>query len=66
MSQGNDASSINHQHFPLMGLSGNSAGKRTCLQCSRPGLIPGSGWFTGEGIPTPVFLGFPGGSADKE
>ena len=30
------------------------------------GLIPGSGIFPGEGIPTPVFLGFLGGSVSKE
>ena len=28
-------------------------------------MIPGSEKSTGEGIPTPVFLGFPGGSAAK-
>ena len=33
-----------------------------------PGLIPGSGRSTGEGVrlPTPVFLGFPCDSAGKE
>ena len=29
-------------------------------------MIPGLGRFPGEGIPTLVFLGFPGGSDDKE
>ena len=37
------------------------------LQCRRPGSIPGLGKSTGEGIdPTPVFSGFPCGSAGKE
>ena len=32
-----------------------------------PGSIPGSGRSTAEGLATtPVFLDFPGGSADKE
>ena len=48
--------------------SGSSAGKRICLQCRRP-------WFDSwvrkihwrrDRLPTPVFLGFPSGSADKE
>ena len=37
-----------------MGLSGKSAGKRICLQCRRPGLIPGSGRFAGEEIGYPL------------
>ena len=36
-----------------MGLSGKSAGKRICLQCRRPGLIPGSGRFAREEISYP-------------
>ena len=47
---------------------GSSAGKRICLQCRRP-------WFDSwvgkihwkrDRLPTPVFLGFPSGSAYKE
>ena len=45
-----------------------SAGKEPTCNAGDPGLIPGSGRSTGEGrrLPTPVFLGFPGGSAGKE
>ena len=43
-----------------MGFPDSSVGKD-------PGLIPGLGRSTGEGrLLTPVFLGFPGGSAGKE
>ena len=46
----------------------SSAGKESACNAGEPGLISGSGRSPGEGIriPTPVFLGFPGGSADKE
>ena len=46
----------------------NSVGKESTCNAGDPGLIPGSGRSTGEGIayPLPVFLGFPCGSADKE
>ena len=46
----------------------SSVGKRICLQCRRPqfnswvGKIP----WTKDRLPTPVFLGFPCGSACKE
>ena len=36
----------------------SSVGKKICLRCRDPGSIPR--------LPTPVFLGFPWGSADKE
>ena len=41
---------------------------RICLQCGRPGFDPQVGkipWRR-ERLPTPVFRGFPGGSAGKE
>ena len=41
---------------------------RICLQCGRPGFDPQLGkipWRR-ERLPTPVFRGFPGGSAGKE
>ena len=50
------------------GFSDSSVRKRTCLQCRRP-------WFDSwirkvccsrDRLPTPVFLGFPCGSAGKE
>ena len=51
-----------------MGHPCSSAGKESCLQCRRP-------WFNSwvgkilwrrDRLPTPVFLGSPGGSAGKE
>ena len=47
-----------------MGFPGISAGKESACDAGDPGLIPGLGRSPGEGIglPTPVFLGFPGGS----
>ena len=46
----------------------SSAGKESACNAGDPGSIPGSGRSPGEGIgyPTPVFLGFPGGSDSKE
>ena len=46
-------------------LSSSSAGKESA---GDPSLIPGLGSSSGEGdrLPTPVFLGFPGGSDSKE
>ena len=43
-------------------------GERSACNAGDPGSIPGSGRSSGEGIglPTPVFLGFPCGSAGKE
>ena len=40
-----------------------SVGKESACNAGNPGLIPGSGRSTGEGIglPTPIVLGFPGG-----
>ena len=53
-----------------MGFPDSSVGKKkkTHLQCRRPWL---NFWVTKilwrkNGLPTPVFLGFPGGSAGKE
>ena len=45
-------------------MSFGSAGKETACNAGDPGLIPKSGRSAGEGIglPTPVFLGFLGGS----
>ena len=56
-----------------MGFPGSSAGKKkkkksTC-NVGDPYLIPGFGTSAGEGmdrLPTPVFLGFCGGSAGKD
>ena len=48
------------------GIPDSSAGKDSAYNVGDPGSIPGSGRSTGEGIPTPVFLGFPCGSAGKE
>ena len=41
---------------------------RICLQCGRPGFHSWVGkiWWRRERLPTPVFSGFPGGSAAKE
>ena len=43
---------------------GSSADKESTCNARDPGSIPGSKSTPGEGIrlPTPVFLGFPGGS----
>ena len=51
-----------------MGSPDSSVGKESACNAGDPGLIPGSGRSTGEGIgsPTSVFLGFPYGSAGKE
>ena len=41
---------------------------KICLQCERPGFDPWVGkipWRR-DGLPTPVFLAFPGGSDSKE
>ena len=39
---------------------------QTICNVGDPGLISELGRSAGEGIPTPVFLGFPCGSAGKE
>ena len=41
-----------------------SSGKASACNAGDPGLIPGSG--RRDRLPTPVFLGFPGGSGGKE
>ena len=55
-----------------MGLPGSSAGKKqktkkkfTC-NAGDPGSIPRKFPWRRDGLPTPVFLGFPGGSDGKE
>ena len=51
-----------------MRFSGSSAGKRICLQCRRSqadSWVRKVPWRRAT-LPTPVFLGFPGGSAGKE
>ena len=47
---------------------GSSAGKESACNVGDPGSISGSRGSPGEGIglPTPGFLGFPGGSYGKE
>ena len=47
---------------------GSSAGKEFTCNAGNPGSIPGLGRSTGENdrLPTPLFLGFPGGLAGKE
>ena len=49
-----------------LGFPGRSAGRGST--CNTGSSIPGLGSSPGEGItlPTPVFLGFPGGSDGKE
>ena len=52
---------------PLSLFPYSSAGKESAYNAGDPGLIPGSGRSTGDGIGyTLVFLGFPCGSAGKE
>ena len=51
----------------IKGFPGSSAGKKICLQCRRPRFdswvrkIP----WRRDRLPTPIFLGFPGGSDVK-
>ena len=54
--------------FYLHITPGSSAGKRICLQCRRPQFDSWVGKFPWrrDRLPTPVFLGFPGGSDGKE
>ena len=51
-----------------MSFLGSSAGKESACNIRDPDLIPGSGRSAAEWIklPTPEFLGFPGGSDSKE
>ena len=52
------------KYLPLnSGFPGSSVGKESACNARDPGLIPGSGR---DRLPTPVFLGFAGGSASKE
>ena len=51
-----------------MGLPSSSVGKEFTYDAGDPGSIPGSGkiCWRRDRLPTPVFLGFSGGSAGKE
>ena len=51
-----------------LGFLGSSTGKESTCNSGDPGLIPGLESFPWrrDKLPTPVFLGFPGGSNDKE
>ena len=53
--------------FSKRGFPGGSAGKESTCNAGDPGLISGLGRSPGERgrLPTPVFLGFPGGSVGK-
>ena len=53
---------------PKFLISDSSVGKEDACNAGDPGSVPGFGRSAGEGIdlPTPVFLGFPCGSAGKE
>ena len=54
--------------YVFMGVPDSSVCKESACNAGDPGLIPGSGRSAGECIgwlPTPVFLGFPSGSAGK-
>ena len=57
-----------HHHGNFNILFHSSVAKESACNAGDASSIPGSGRSTGEGdrLPTPVFLGFPGGSADKE
>ena len=50
------------------GFPGSTGGKKVHLQCRRPQFHPWVGkiYWRRDRLPSPVFLGFPGGSADKE
>ena len=51
-----------------MGFPGSSAGKESICNAGDPSSIPGESkipWRR-DWLPTPVFLGFPGGSDSKE
>ena len=50
---------LSYQGFPS-----SSAGKEPARDAGDPGLIPGSG--RRDRLPTPVFLGFPGGLAGED
>ena len=51
----------------LKGFPDSSVGKESACNAGDPGLIPGLGKSTGEGIGYPLqYLGFPCGSAGKE
>ena len=50
----------------LLGFPWYSAGKESTCNAGDPISIPGSGRSPGEEIPTPVFLGFSGGSDGKK
>ena len=43
-----------HCYMPIMGFPGSSAGEESTCNAGDPGLIPGSGRSTGEGIAYPL------------
>ena len=49
-----------------LGFPGSSAGRESPRNAGDPGSIPGSESPPAEGIATPVFLGFHGGSDGKQ
>ena len=51
-----------------LGFLGSSTGKESTCNAGDPGSIPGLESFPWrrDKLPTPVFLGFSGGSNDKE
>ena len=54
--------------YTLFGFSGSLAGKESACNAGDPGSIPGFGkipWRR-DRLPTPAFLGFPGGSAGEK
>ena len=58
-----------HTHTRSLGFSDSSVGKESTCNAGDPGSIPGPGRSAGERkdrLPTPVFFGFPCGSAGKE
>ena len=50
----------------LQSFSHSSVGKESTCNARDPSSIPGLGRSPGDRLPTPVFLGFPGGLAGKE
>ena len=61
-------SKINHFIYHILCFPDSSVGKESACNAGDTSSIPGSGISPGEGdrLPTPIFLGFPGGSAGKE
>ena len=55
-------------HSNILGLLCDSVSKRICLQCRRPWFYSWVGKISWrrDRLPTPLFLGFPGGSDGEE